>query len=257
MKGLLVLIHSLIFWALVVASTCLLGAVSRIFSLFNRSREREECFYRRAALLWASFIVSISGVKVSVSGLENIPSDVSVIYTPNHQSFFDIFILLKYLPYPFKFIIMRKLFNVPIIGEHIKRCGFLPLDRKDRKRSLGTIERVAAMARRGQSFLVFPEGQLTTTGRINRFKRGASLIIQMSGRPVVPIAIDGGFRVLPKGAWKVVPGRVRMRIGKPVLFDEYYGKSDKYISRELGERLRGIVSGIMGPRAERLCSKRS
>lgn len=245
MKALRVLLHSVTFWAMVVISACLLGAVSRIFSVFNRSEEKEERFYRRVAVLWASFIVRISGVKVDVAGLENIPSDTGVIYTPNHQSFFDIFILLKYLPYPFKFIIMRKLFNVPIIGEHITRCGFLSLDRKDRKRSLRTIEKVAALARRGESFLVFPEGQLTTTGRVNRFKRGASLIIQMSHRPVVPIAIDGDFKVMPKGAWKIIPGRVSMRIGEPVLFNEYYGNYDKHMSRELGERLRGIVTGMM------------
>jgi 1-acyl-sn-glycerol-3-phosphate acyltransferase len=246
LKDLLILFRSVVFWALVLVSTCLLGGISRSFSLFNGSKERQECFYRRVAVLWASFIVGISGVKVDVSGLDNIPPDTAVIYTPNHQSFFDIFILLKHLPYPFKFIIMRKLFNVPIIGEHITRCGFLPLDRKDRKRSLRTIKKVAASAREGESFLVFPEGQLTTTGRVNRFKRGASLIIQMSRRPVVPISIEGDFDVMPKGTWKIIPGRVRVRIGKPVRFNEYYGKYDKHMSRELGERLRGIVTGMMG-----------
>ncbi|NQT32900.1 MAG: 1-acyl-sn-glycerol-3-phosphate acyltransferase, partial [Candidatus Omnitrophica bacterium] len=168
----------------------------------------------------------------------------NVIFAPNHQSYLDIFVLLKYLPAPFKFIIMRKLFNVPFIGDHIARAGFLSLDRKDRKKSIKTIHKIIDLLKAGRSFVMFPEGKLAKDGNIGEFGRGASIIIQHSRKPVVPIAIDGTFSVLPKASWRLNPAKVKVTIGKPVYFENYYDEVNKRSSIELGEKLRDIVTDL-------------
>jgi 1-acyl-sn-glycerol-3-phosphate acyltransferase len=183
---------------------------------------------------------------VSVSGLENIPAGTAVIFAPNHQSYLDIFILLKILPASFKFVIMRKLFKIPVIGHHIKQAGFISLDRKDRKRSVETIHRVIDLLKKNESFIIFPEGRLTRDGTIGEFGRGTSIIIQRSRTPVVPILIDGTFAALPKGQWRIKPGKVTVKIGKPVRFEKYYDEVSKTSSLELGNELRGIVAGLKG-----------
>jgi len=183
---------------------------------------------------------------VEVTGLENIPRDTNVIFAPNHQSYLDIFILLKCLPVPFRFIIMRKLFNVPLVGAHITRSGFLSLDRKDRKKSIDTIHKIIHLLGEGVSFVIFPEGKLTQDGSVGPFGRGASIIIQKSRKPVVPVAIDGSFFVMPKGAWKIKWRKVSVRIGKPVCFDGYYDVINRESSERLGAELREMVVNLKG-----------
>jgi 1-acyl-sn-glycerol-3-phosphate acyltransferase len=205
---------------------------------------RIKALYQKAGKIFGRVILAISLLKVEVNGLENIPRDTNVIYTPNHQSYLDIIILLKYLPYPFKFIIMRKLFKVPLVGDHITRSGFLSLDRKDRKNSIKTIKAVVDLLQRNRSFVIFPEGKLTSDGTIGEFGRGTAIIIQRSRKPVIPIYIDGTFDVLPKGAWIVRHKDIKVNIGKPVYFDEYYCDLDKSSSYELSRKLRDIVISL-------------
>lgn len=238
-------VHSAIFWLLTFFYSVIIHTVSNIAALFITNVNERSGFYQEGARLWGRLLVGASMMKVKVSGLENIPDDTNVIFTPNHQSYLDIFILLKYLPRPFRFIIMRKLFKVPIIGRHITQAGFISLDRKDRKRSIKTIHLIVNLLKKNESFVIFPEGKLTKDGSIGEFGRGASIIIQRSRKPVIPISIDGTFGVLPKGAWKLRPAEVRVNIGKPVHFEKHYGNLDKRTSLELGLELRNLVVGLM------------
>jgi len=238
-------VHSAVFWFLALFYSVIIHSGSYVAALFISDEDEKSRFYRKGAKLWGSLLLSASMIKVKVSGLENIPDDTNVIFTPNHQSYLDIFILLKYLPRPFRFIIMRKLFKIPLIGYHITKAGFISLDRKDRKRSIETIHMIVDMLEKNESFAIFPEGKLTEDGSLGEFGRGTSIIIQRSRKPVIPISIDGTFGVLPKGAWKLQPAEVRVNIGKPVHFEKHYGDLDKRTSTDLGNELRAMVAGLM------------
>ena len=219
---------------------------SYIVTLFTRDEYWKNRFYQKGARLWGSLLANVAGVQIKVSGLENIPAGTAVIFTPNHQSYLDIFILLKVLPASFRFVIMRKLFKVPFIGYHITQAGFISLDRKDRKRSILAIHQVIDLLKKNESFVIFPEGKLTKDGTIGEFGRGASIIIQRSHAPVVPILIDGTFAALPRGQWRIKPGTVTVKIGSPVHFEKYYNEVSKSSSLELGNELRRIVAGLKG-----------
>lgn len=245
MTGILRCVHSGVFWFLAFFYSVIIHSVSSIAALFISDEVELNRFYQKGARLWGSLLAGASMMKIKVSGLENIPDDTNVIFTPNHQSYLDIFILLKYLPRPFRFVIMRKLFKVPIIGHHITQAGFVSLDRKDRKSSIRTIHMIIDMLKKNESFVIFPEGRLTKDGSIGEFGRGTSIIIQRSRIPVIPISIDGTFGVLPKGAWKLEPAEVRVNIGKPVYFEKHYGDTDKSTSLGLGSELRDMVAGLM------------
>ncbi|MCX5666099.1 MAG: lysophospholipid acyltransferase family protein [Candidatus Omnitrophica bacterium] len=246
LTGILSYIHSAIFWFLTFFYSFIIGVVSYIAALFIKSEDERNKLYQKGARLWGSLLTDASLMKVSVSGVENIPVGTAVIFTPNHQSYLDIFILLKVLPSSFRFVIMRKLFKVPIIGYHIKQSGFISLDRKDRKRSIETIHQVIDLLKKNESFVIFPEGKLTLDGTIGEFGRGTSVIIQRSRKPVVPISIDGTFAAMPKGEWRIKPGPVTLKIGKPVYFEKYYDEVSKYSSLELGSELRRIVANLKG-----------
>ena len=246
LKDIFIYIHSAIFWSLAFFIALIISAVSYISALFIKDGHKKRELYREGARLWGYILAGASMAKINISGLENIPRDTNVIFAPNHQSYLDIFVLFKYLPVPFRFVIMRKLFKFPIIGYHIGKSGFVSLDRKDRKKSIDTIHLIIDMLKNGESFVIFPEGKLTRDGTVGEFGRGASIIIQRSRKPVVPIAIDGNFDILPKGAWVLRPSTVNIKIGKPVYFENYYDEINKATSSRLSEELRGMVVELKG-----------
>jgi long-chain acyl-CoA synthetase len=71
---------------------------------------------------------------------------------------------------------------------------------------------------RGQSILVFPEGQLTRDGRLSPFRPGIGALAKNLGLPVVPVRIDGLYELREAGRRFAKPGSVRVRIGEPVSF---------------------------------------
>ncbi len=73
-------------------------------------------------------------------------------------------------------------------------------------------------ADRGYSVLIFPEGRLTTTGKMNSFRAGIGLLAENLGIPVLPMRIDGLFELKQAGKKIAAPGKISVRIGKPMEF---------------------------------------
>ncbi len=88
---------------------------------------------------------------------------------------------------------------------------------------------------RGYSVLVFPEGRHTEDGKLRPFRSGVGLLVNNLRIPVVPMRIDGLFEVKQAGKKFAAPGKIRVRIGKPV---EFVPERDpEEIARELKERV--------------------
>jgi long-chain acyl-CoA synthetase len=84
---------------------------------------------------------------------------------------------------------------------------------------------------RGYSVLVFPEGRHTVDGAINPFRAGIGLLANNLGIPVVPMRILGLFEVKQEGRKFAPPGKICVRIGKPMTFAP--GSDAKVIAQEL------------------------
>jgi len=70
----------------------------------------------------------------------------------------------------------------------------------------------------GFSVLVFPEGRHTVDGKINQFRAGIGLLAKNLGIPVVPMRIVGLFEVKAAGRKFARPGKIMVRVGKPIQF---------------------------------------
>ncbi len=71
---------------------------------------------------------------------------------------------------------------------------------------------------RGYSILVFPEGRHTTTGQMNPFRAGIGLLVNNLNIPVLPMRIDGLFEVKQAGKKFAPPGKIKVRMGRPMRF---------------------------------------
>jgi len=72
----------------------------------------------------------------------------------------------------------------------------------------------------GQLFGIYPEGTRSPDGRLYRGRTGVGYLALNSGAPVIPVAMIGTERILPPGHRVPRPGRIEIRIGQPLSFDE-------------------------------------
>src|SRR5690606_34911443 len=85
------------------------------------------------------------------------------------------------------------------------------------QKAIASLERASEVVRtQSPTLIMFPEGTRSDTGALRPFKRGAFVLALQTGVPVVPAAILGSREVMPKGSWKIRPGRVLVRIGRPI-----------------------------------------
>jgi 1-acyl-sn-glycerol-3-phosphate acyltransferase len=97
---------------------------------------------------------------------------------------------------------------------------------------------------RGWNILIFPEGAVTTDGKINRFEPGIGIICRDMKIPVVPIRIDGLYNILrngllPMGHLPRIP-IVEISAGR----QQYY-KEGGY--REIAGKLHNVIQKKLRP----------
>jgi len=208
-----------------------------ILSFFDRDGSM---IHRWCAVPWAKTILFMCGVKLEVSGIENIRKGLPGIYMSNHQSYFDIFTLLAGLPVDFKFILKKELMKIPILGTAMKGARYISLDREDSRKAVEGMNTAAERIRAGASVLIFPEGTRSEDGAVREFKKGGFHLALKSGCDIVPVAIVKSRDIVPKGSLKVNRGTIYFRIGKAIPVTDY----SKRNMNALIERVRDSVIGL-------------
>lgn len=171
-----------------------------------------ENLVHRWGSLWGRSALLLAGLKITVRGSENIPQDRSAVYIVNHQSNFDIPILYAGLPLQFRWMAKQELFNIPLLGLAMRRCGYIGIDRSNRRKSMQSMTAAARRVTQGASVIVFPEGTRSPDGQLQPFKRGGFLIAVKAQAPVVPVAIRGSFAVMSKDSLRINGGTIEMEI---------------------------------------------
>jgi 1-acyl-sn-glycerol-3-phosphate acyltransferase len=80
----------------------------------------------------------------------------------------------------------------------------------------GQLHSSSQLLKSGWNLVLFPEGSRSPDGRIQEFKPGVGYLARETGTPVVPVHIQGAFQVMPRHQPLPLPGKVRVRIGKPM-----------------------------------------
>lgn len=178
-----------------------MGLIAVTIDRVSRNRKRTWRF----AKAQARNLCRLCGVQVEVRGLEHLPSGPCV-FAPNHQSHFDIAILLAFLPGDHRFAAKKELFRHPVMGPILRTLEMVPIDREDSQQAIRALSRL-----KGASVIIFPEGTRGRDGRLQPFKKGAFATAIQMGVPVVPLVCKGTSRIMPKGQpYIVAPGKVEL-----------------------------------------------
>ena len=139
---------------------------------------------------WSRGILKVTGVTLTVEGLENIPKEGPCVFVGNHRSYYDIPLLLG--------------------------CVFVQRD--DLRASVRSLNDATAIVESGRSFVIFPEGTRYKgeEGGVGEFKNGAFRIAVKTGVPVVPVAITGARALFENNGNRCHPGRVHICILPPI-----------------------------------------
>ena len=161
-------------------------------------------------------ICKAGGATVKAEGLENIP-DVPVLYVSNHQGNFDAPCVIAGTGKLFGFVSKPEVKVIPCIGGWMRRIRCVFMDRKDIRQSLKAINEMGENIKNGYSMWIFPEGHRSCGGPMSPFKAGSIKIARKIGCKIVPVVIEGTYKVMEANKSKTLtPAEVRIKVLEPV-----------------------------------------
>jgi len=226
-------LRSLGVWIVISVATVLFGLPAIPLALVPPRGE----WFLKLARGWARLILAVSGVSVGVRHAERLEAGASFVIAPNHESFYDILVLLAVLPVSVRFLAKRNLFRLPILGWSMTAAGFIPVDRETRSRSFALVDAALSRLRGGRSLIVFPEETRTRTGELSAFKGGAALLALRSELPLLPVGIAGTFAIQRRGGFTIQPSRVCLAFGAPIPTAGRGPRDRAELTAELRERV--------------------
>lgn len=223
---------------LIILATTVMGTINLFVSIGDQGGGRQFMMAR----IWSRMLVRIMGMRMEVTGLENLEPGRHYIFAGNHRSYSDTPALLSTLPGNFRFMAKEPLFKIPLLGHHLRLAGHIPVSLVNPREALKSLHRAAEMIQqRSVSVLIFPEGG-RTDGALDSFKEGAAIIGIKSGVPIVPFGLVGTREVLPMHGVTIRGGVVKVHIGKPIPTEGLIFKQ----KTELSVRIRNEVAALLG-----------
>lgn len=228
----------LVFMGLGAPLTMAFSLVSLLGGLVHAPRSLHDWVHRT----WSRWLLWLAGVDVVTEGLEHLKPGEAQVVVSNHQSLFDILVLFASLPVSLRFVAKSELSRFPIFSGAMRHAGHVFVDRERGSRALTVLEDAGRrMKREGLTLCLFPEGTRSRDGHLGRFKKGAFVLAIDTQTRMVPVAVEGGADILPKGRHRLEPRTVHVRCGEPVSL-EGLSRDDRH---ELARRARTDIQGML------------
>lgn len=167
----------------------------------------------RVAMWITNAGVRAAGIRIEVTGLQNVPTGCSCIFMSNHVSNLDPPVELPLLPGRCSVLLKKELMSIPILGRAMRMAKFVPVERGHRRDAAKmSVEAAADALRSGLHIVVYPEGTRSLDGRLSTFKKGPFFLAQETQAPIVPIALSGTQTMMRKGSYAIRPGLARLQV---------------------------------------------
>jgi 1-acyl-sn-glycerol-3-phosphate acyltransferase len=175
-------------------------------------------------LIFAFF--RLVGCPKRVEGLEQVeammtrrghPRQPGCLLVCNHTSYVDAVVLLGVLGHlDFRFMAKQEVMSYPFIGGILRKMGYFSFVRESRESRLKQADEVEEALRNGDSVLIFPEGTFTPAPGLRPFQLGAFKAAASTGRPVVPLALQGTREILRDETVLPKRGRITLTVEAPL-----------------------------------------
>ena len=220
---------------LIVIHTFICSIFAMIFAVIDRSYT----VYFKISKIFSGGVLLISGIKLEVTGLENIDKDKTYVFVSNHASQYDIVVLQKTIPNRMAMIFKKELAKIPFFGWQLAMGPYVMIDRENYERAMKSIEEAKEkMKKQNISIVVFAEGTRSKTGEIQPFKRGAFRLATQVGYPIIPTTVIGSNKIMPKGTYKLRRGTIKVHFDQPIQSEGIKTRQEEI---DLMNRVRDII----------------
>lgn len=166
---------------------------------------------------WSPVALFVMQTRIKVEGFDKIDPKENYLIMANHNSFIDIPVLFKTLPFYTYFIAKKELRKIPLLGWYIKAYGMIYIDRSDRTKAKQSIAIASSLIQKGKHVIIFPEGTKSKDGNLGPFKKGGFHLAAQAGVPILPIKLHGARNVWPnKQPFNLSRGKIEVVIADPI-----------------------------------------
>ncbi|MFQ5505796.1 MAG: lysophospholipid acyltransferase family protein [Planctomycetota bacterium] len=148
----------------------------------------------------------------------HVPAAGPVILAANHASFLDPLILGSSSRRRVRFVSTDLYNHNPFLHWFLRWNGAIFVREEGFNRN--TILQVVEALKEGEVVGIFPEGSISTDGKLNSVAPGTLILARRSGAPIVPVAIRGSHAALRRGSWFPKPATIHVRIGAPLYLED-------------------------------------
>ena len=228
-------IFFIVFWGYQI---CILPILLAL--LVRRARGHHEAVRRtagRVAWVWSELLMGVAGARLRIWGEVNLPLDKPVLYVSNHQGAFDVPLALIAIGRPVAFISKIEMARIPSIGAWMKLKGCIFVDRGRVATAQQTLDEAVQALKDGVSLVVFPEGTRSGGREMRPFKAGFARIAIRSGAPIVPIVMNGTYKMKSRDAPWITSATVEVAVEQPISTTEFT-EADCH---ELRDRVQSVI----------------
>jgi 1-acyl-sn-glycerol-3-phosphate acyltransferase len=236
---------STLFWVFLAGSSFALFPVAGAIWALSLPFDPRLRLLHAFTCFWASLYTWMNPAwPVRIEGREKIRRDEAYVMVANHQSLLDILVLFRLFVH-FKWVSKIENFQIPLIGWNMRLNRYIELRRGERSSVIQMLTQCRATLASGSSVMIFPEGTRSPDGSLRAFKTGAFELAKATGRPILPIVVEGTASALPKRGF-VLQGRHRILVR---VLDEIPPESFAAESPEdLALRVQTLIGGYLKQR---------
>ncbi|PHE54497.1 lysophospholipid acyltransferase family protein, partial [Bacillus pseudomycoides] len=108
-------------------------------------------------------------------------------------------------------------------------CVFM--DRSNRRQSLQAIKDGIELLKNGHSIVIFPEGTRSKGREMGEFKAGSFHLAVKAGVAILPVTVDGTYKMFEANGNRMKPAHATVTISKPITPEQYASMDIKELTQ--------------------------
>lgn len=186
--------------------------------------------------LYAKSVFPLMGKKIHIEGKQHIQQGERYILLANHSSLFDIIAIMAFYP-DVSWFGHERLLRIPLFKQMLLMTDYIPMRVNNIKNTRIMLETLEQKARH-RTVAIFPEGTRTLDGKLNSFYRGFIHLLRATENDILPVTLNGFYRLKPKNRFSIHFGsRLAVIIHPPMVGKVLAQKSDQEIMNQVIEAL--------------------
>lgn len=183
---------------------------------------------------WTQLFFQCMHIQIEVQFKQELTNNQAVLFVSNHQSAFDIPLLLAILPIPFTFVSKKENKNIPFVGTCSKTLELIFFDRNDQKSAVQMLRESARWLKEDKSLLIFPEGTRAKQRSLLEMHAGSIQPARMTKTSIVPVVLYNSYDYK-----KILQGKAvaKVKVLEPISFDAYKNEKAESLIKKIQEKM--------------------